>query len=324
MASLSFSPLLIATLLSAAQQPAVPIAALPDIPPPAVVTAPLTPGSWCNAPAPERGLFESDHAFPGFVGPITNPILTKDPRSLTEARVLFINNEIDPGNPLGPGDFQVYAMELRLALTDRLTIIADKDGYAEIHPAGAHTQDGWLNMAFGLKYTLVRDVEHQSLLAAGFMFEPQMGEGRVFQNQGHGLYTAFLSGGQEFKEKYHLIGNFGYQFPTDPDQNSSFLYTSIHADRQVCGWLYPLVEFNWFHYVASGNRGIPAAVGEGDGLLNLGTTSIQGHNIATGAAGVKAVLSKHMETGIAWEVPVSFPHHDLINNRITMELILRY
>ena len=39
--------------------------------------------------AETRGLLESDRAFPNFIGPISNPILTKDPRSLTELRPLF-------------------------------------------------------------------------------------------------------------------------------------------------------------------------------------------------------------------------------------------
>ena len=39
-----------------------------------------------------RGLFESDHAFDGFTTPLSNPVQSKDPRSLTEARFLFMGN----------------------------------------------------------------------------------------------------------------------------------------------------------------------------------------------------------------------------------------
>jgi hypothetical protein len=270
-----------------------------------------------------RKRFQSDHAFDRFVGPISNPVLSKDPRTLTEARLLFIQNEIDPANPLGSGSFQVYAMQLRLALTDRLSLIADKDGIASISPNGGPNQSGFLNLAAGLKYNIIRDVENQFLLSGGLMFEPTTGEGKVFQNIGDGLFTAFLSAGKEINTYNHVIANFGYQFPVDRSQNSSFFYTSLHVDRQMFGWLYPLAEANWFHWVSGGNHGLPPALGEGDGLINLGTSGVAGNDLVTVAAGMKAKLGIFTELGAAWEVPVS-NRHDLINNRLLIDLIFRY
>jgi hypothetical protein len=268
-------------------------------------------------------MFASDRAFEGFIGPITNPVLTKDPRSLTEARFLFINNVIDGNNPIGGGDFQVYAMQLRVALTDRLTLIADKDGYGVINSNPLGNTDGWLNLAAGLKYTLIRDVENQFLAAVGFMYEIPSGEAAVFQGQGDGLFTFFGTVGKEFGQCNHAILNVGYQVPVDADANSSFFYSQIHLDRQMFGWLYPLMEVNWYHWVAGGNRGLPPALGEGDGLLNLGTSGVAGNDLVTMAFGLKAKLNANAEVGAAWEFPVS-NRHDLINNRLTAEFILRY
>ncbi|HLN29349.1 MAG TPA: hypothetical protein VK395_16490 [Gemmataceae bacterium] len=267
--------------------------------------------------------FESDHAFDRFIGPITNPVLSKDPRSLTEARLLFIQDEIDPKDALGGGDFQVYAMQLRLALSDRLTLIADKDGIASIHPKDLPGHTGFINLAAGLKYDFIRDVEDQFLLAGGLMFEPQTGEGEVFQNQGDGLFTLFLSAGKEFACYNHVLANLGYEFPVDRSQNSSFVYTSLHIDRQLFGWLYPLAELNWYHWLSSGDRGLPPSLGEGDGLLNLGTSGVAGNDLVTAAVGLKARLNTATELGTAWEFPIS-NRHDLINNRLTVELIFRY
>jgi hypothetical protein len=277
----------------------------------------------CCCPRARR-LFESDHAFDNFIGPISNPILSKDPRSLTEARVLFINNEIDPQSLLGSGDFQVAACEVRVALTDRLTFIADKDGYAWIHPSvPALKGEGWLNINAGLKYTLVRDVEDQFLLTGGLTYEPPTGEAAVFQGLGDGVFTVFLASGKEFGNCAHLLGTVGYQFPVNSDQNSSFYYLSLHVDQQLLGWLYPLLEFNWFHYASGGDHGLPPVVGEGDGLLNLGTSGVAGTDLVTLAVGLKAHLSCHADTGVAWEFPIS-NRHDLLNNRLIAEMILRY
>src|SRR5215471_13536283 len=95
----------------------------------------------------KRGLFESDRAFEGFIGPITNPVLTKDPRSLTEFRFLFVDDYIPSEHALfHGGDFQVFGFEVRVALTDRLTFIADKDGFASIHPHAGHSTTGSVNI----------------------------------------------------------------------------------------------------------------------------------------------------------------------------------
>lgn len=278
----------------------------------------------CAVPAESgRKLFESDHAFDGFIGPITNPVLAKDPRSLTEARLLFVNNQIPPENLIGPGNFQVYGMQVRVALTDRLTFIADKDGYATLHPGAAiPSTAGWLDLAAGLKYTFIRDVEHQFLATGGFMYEIPSGEAKVFQHSGGGLFTFFGTMGKEFGCVNHFVGNFGYQQAVDEAKNSSFMYAQLHLDRQFFGWLYPLVEMNWYHYV-QGGAALPATLGEGDGLLNFGTNGMAGHDLVTTALGLKAKLGRHVETGAAWEFPIS-AHHDIIDSRLTAELILRY
>lgn len=271
----------------------------------------------------QRPTFMSDHCFDNFIGPVSNPVLSKDARSLTEARLLFIQNKIDPQHPLGSGDIQAYAMQIRLALTERLTLIADKDGYAVISPASGRTQKGWLDLAAGLKYAFIRDVENQFLLSGGFMYEMPSGSNEVFQDHGDGLFTFFATTGKEFSGNVHWLNTVGYQVPVDGDANSSFVYWSTHLDRQLWGWFYPLIEANWYHWVSSGNRGLPSALGEGDGLINLGTSGVAGNDMVTVAVGAKAKLSQRVEFGGAWELPVT-QRHDLLNNRLTAELIFRY
>jgi hypothetical protein len=272
-----------------------------------------------------RRLFESDYAFENFVGPISNPILTKDPRALTEFRILNVDNWIPHEHPLGGGDFQAYGFEVRVALTDRLSFIADKDGFASIHPHRGLSRTGALDIAAGLKYAVIRDPERQLLVTAGFQYEPDTGEEKVFQGHGAGTMTLFTSIGKGFGDCYvnHVIFNGGYQFPFDRTDNSTFFYTQLHLDRQLMGWLYPLVELNWFHWTDGGNRGIPPAIGEGDGLLNIGTSGVAGNDLVTVAGGVKAKIGRHLDTGVAFEFPIS-NRQDLLDYRLLAELILRY
>lgn len=313
---------------------AIPSSAVPGVKPiiipdsavlgsPQVISSADAPYQGCLGDGCARKLFESDHAFPNFIGPISSPVLSKDPRSLTEARMLHVSNWFPKGHPVfAGGDAQIYGLQARVALTERLTLIADKDGIARLHPQGGPQSSGFLNVAAGLKYTLLRDVEHQRLGAVGFQYEIPSGEAEVFQNHGSGVWTVFGIYAQEFG-CWHLLINEAFQFGQNARDNSSFFFTQIHIDRQLFGWLYPLAEFNWYKYVSGGNRGIPLAVGEGDGLLNLGTSGMEGKDLATLAIGAKAKVGRHLDIGAAWETPLS-DRKDLIRQRLLVECILRY
>ncbi|AMV28166.1 hypothetical protein VT84_27415 [Gemmata sp. SH-PL17] len=294
----------------------------PANPEPAAAPAPANPALCDLCTAPVRRLFQSDHEFDGFVGPVSNPVFSKDPRSNSYARFLFINNNIPASHPLGGGNIQVYALQTNLAVTERLSIIAEKDGLAHFATRNAPSQTGFLNLAAGLKYTFYRNVETQTLAAAGFLYEIPSGEAKVLQNHGAGSFAPFVSFGQEFAQKWHYLQTTGYYFPVNNAQGSSFLYNSFHVDRQVLGWLYPLAELNWFWYTSGGKR-LPTAIGEGDGLLNLGTRGQAGAHLVTAAFGAKAVLSKNYSIGAVFEVPLS-NRHDVLNQRLTVELIARY
>lgn len=296
--------------------------ATPDATPAPVATsfAPSCAAS-CFGNCDIRPLFLSDHEFDSFIGPISNPILSKDPRSNTYLRPLFINNNFPGDHALGSGSAQIYAMQVNLALNERLSIIADKDGLARIDTNGGVHSTGFVNLAAGLKYTFLRNVETQTLAAAGFMYEIPSGQDNVFQGNGAGSFTSFLVAGQKLGN-VHVLNTFGYQFPTNTHYNSSFIYNSFHLDVAIADWFYPLVEMNIFRYTADGNQ-FPPFVGEGDGLLNLGTQGVAGNTLVTVAFGAKAKLSCNLEVGAAYEIPIS-DRQDIIADRIIAEVIIRY
>src|SRR5689334_22588699 len=57
------------------------------------------------------GFLPSDHCFDSFISPLSNPFFFEDPRSLTEARGIFIDNSVPVQD--GAGDAQVWAGQLR-------------------------------------------------------------------------------------------------------------------------------------------------------------------------------------------------------------------
>jgi len=289
----------------------------------------LSSGQPLPGPIPQwddlnRPLFLSDHAFCNYIGPISSPYLSKDPRSLTECKFLFINNSFPADNPLFQGgDAQLYSVLVRLALTERLTFLLDKNGVASLSPHGIPHRNGWLNIAAGMKYTFYRDCDRQELMAAGFQYEPPSGTQRVFQGNGSGLVSVFFTAGKQLADNTHLLFNSACQCGVDRKLNSSFIFTQLHIDKQLFGWLYPIAELNWYQYITGGNTQIPSSVGEGDGLMNFGTSGMGGKTLFTGAIGLKGIISKQIEAGFAWETPLGY-RRDIINNRLIVEVLLRY
>jgi hypothetical protein len=261
----------------------------------------------------------SDHGFDNFISPMTNPVFFEDPRTLTEARFIFLNHHVP--DALGGGDVQVYALQLRAALTEDLSLIATKDGF--IVSDNPLINDGWADIALGLKYNLYKDVQNQEILSAGFTFELPTGSSQALQGNGDGEFNLFLSGGLELFPEWHYLTASGFRLPTNRAEESSVWYWSNHLDRQLGqSGFYLFGETNWYHWMGSG-RAFTLAPVEGIDLFNLGAVGVSGNDIVTGALGVKYKPSAAMELGLAWELPLT-DRRDVLHDRITFDCVLRY
>lgn len=70
---------------------------------------------------------KSDTCFNDFISPISNPTYFEDPRNLSELRFIYLHHEV-PAAAAG-GQINAVAMQFRARLTERLSLIATKDGY---------------------------------------------------------------------------------------------------------------------------------------------------------------------------------------------------
>ncbi|MCO6048017.1 hypothetical protein NG895_29290 [Aeoliella sp. ICT_H6.2] len=267
----------------------------------------LVLGCFCPTPC----------GFDDWISPMTNPVYFEDPRTLTELRGIFIQHKVPQA--AGGGDIQLYAVQIRAALTDRLSLIATKDGYAV--SSNPLIRDGWADVSLGLKYNLIRDYETESLLTTGFAYEMPVGSPRTLQGNGDGEFHLFVTGGTELCCDWHYLSAFGLRLPADDEAETTSLYWSNHVDYHLGHGFYALAEFNWYHWLESGNGGIPGVSG-GD-LFNFGSTGVAGNDIVTGAFGVKYKPNRLTEIGLAWENPLT-ERRDVLENRLTADLILRY
>ena len=269
--------------------------------------------------APLFGLIRpTDTRFNNFITPVSNPVFFEDPRNTSEARGLFINHTI-PGS-LGGKQAQVYAMQLRASLTENLSFIATKDGY--IVSQNPLLDDGFADVAAGLKYLFYKDAESQTLLSGGLTYALPIGSTQSLQGRCSGEFNIFANAGTEFLPNWHYVTATGFRLPSDSQLGNQIWYWSNHIDWQIGGGpLYLFTEDNWYHYM-SGASGLPLPIGGMD-LFNLGATGIGGQNCVTGAWGVKYKPASNMELGVAYELPYT-SRHDLMQNRITVDFIIRY
>ena len=256
-------------------------------------------GSMCD----ERlfGLFKrSEPCFDSFISPMTNPVFFEDPRNLTEARAIFLQHNVPAAT--GGGDVRLLALQLRAAITDRLSIIATKDGY--IMSTNSLIDDGWADVAAGLKYVLFANPTTQRIMSAGFTYEMPVGSPRAFQGNGDGEFHIFATGGMEIFDYGHWISASGFRLPGDRGAESSMWYWSNHLDYEVRDGWYAVAETNWFNWIDSGDNTALAGI-EGGDLFNFGSTGVTGNNIVTQAFGVKYKRNRHRELGVAFEFPVT-------------------
>ena len=283
----------------------------------------LTYDECAAAPALPKKLLgcfcQTERCFDDFISPMTNPVFFEDPRQVTELRGIFLQHRV-PATALG-GDVQLYALQIRARLNDKLSLIATKDGY--IVSDNPLIDDGWGDVDLGFKYSLLRDTRNRRLLSTGIVYDAPVGSNRSKQSMGDGAFHLFLTGGQEICDCGHWLSAFGWDLPIDSNANSEFIYWSNHFDYQVRKGWYALTEFNWFHWTNGGGDALGLTGVEGGDLFNFGSGGVEGNDIVTGAFGMKHKPNRLTEIGIAWEVPLT-DRRDVLENRLTVDLILRY
>ena len=262
----------------------------------------------------------SDTCFDRFISPTSNLLFFEDPRQLTEARAVFFHHNI-PSGTVGGGDIQAVAVQLRARLTDRVSLIATKDGFIFHQPSGPG-DDGWADVALGLKMTITENVEQQRLLSGGFTFELPVGSHRALQGSGDGEFHMFLSGGAQLGCRGHWLTGLGLRLPTDHTVRSQMFYWSNHFDYEFIDNLYGFFEVNWFHWLRSGDNAATDGLAGFD-AFNLGSTGVAGLDTVSLAVGSTLKVRCDDELSIGYEFAVS-DYKDLLDNRLYVTYSLRY
>lgn len=279
----------------------------------------------------EGGLIKpTDHRYDDFISPMINFVYFEDPRQVSEIRPIFVNHwvprNIGTGGAVSTGGtVQLYALQIRARLTDRLSLIAVKDGFIVDHTNGVLDgvlDDGWADVTAGLKYSLISDPKSGGLLSAGFTYEMPIGSQKALQDIGDGEFHFFLTGGQRFLNgDAHLLSSIGYRVPVDSGSQTTAIHWSNHLDYRITKKTYVFTEIAWWHFTDDAGAGLPGIAGQD--LFNLTATGVKGENLVTQSVGVKLKPNPKTEIGLAYEFPLS-DFQDIISSRLMVDLIYRF
>lgn len=255
------------------------------------------------------------------ISPVANPLHFEDPVIRSEIRPVFVYHNIHPRFLTGGGQAQLYALQIRYAITDRLAFIATQDGYFDVNSAALANPDGWMDLAAGFKYALIDDPANQFILTPGFTYMIPSGDRRIFQGRGGGEFDLFVSAMKGFGD-FHLTGNIGFRLPLVSAENSSFFHTSLMADYYLSRWFIPFVQMNTWTVMNAGTN-LPGVNSEGYDVINFGSGASQGVTQVTLGGGFRVRLTDNVFLGLAYEKAAAVPY-GLFDDRYTFDLSIRF
>ena len=266
----------------------------------------------------------SEGKFKRYVPPLAQPYFNETPYITTEARLVYLYNEIPKGFVTGGGSINIFAAQIRLALTERLGLIATKDGYTILKFDNVlPNSDGFENISLGFKYALFQRPEEEEIISFGIRYEPPTGSlstgGINLQGKGDGFLDYFLTGGKS-NNKWGIQGSLGIQQALDTDYNSSFFHWHAHIDYEMFKNLFPLIELNGLTAVDDGNR-TEISDFEGNDAANFGSTSSK--HVVSGTAGFRYRFTKNTILGVGYETALT-EQKDLLEYRTNLDLTIHF
>lgn len=279
--------------------------------------------------------------FEGFSAPVTAPYLFEEPFVTTGASTWALWHAFPDKSVFQGGNLYALAAQVRLALTERLGLVATKDGYIDLNGDNPLLDDskGYGDLGFGLKYELYRDEEQRFIVTPSLRYETTNGSRDVLQGNGEGMWMPGLSLGWGPGDA-HVLGTVVGSIPVDQDAESTVLSYHLHVDRELlCPGLAPFVELNGYHYLQDGDGQNTVKLSDGSRLTlsaaqaalrlsgfegydvaNLGSDGVQGNDVIAWAVGFRAQINPKVSLGFAYERPLT-QRRDLLKQRFTLNLL---
>jgi len=288
------------------------------------------------------GAATADAAFEQARKPMTNPVYFDLAVPTTYIHALYayhtLPDEISTtvGDVPLDGDVNIYALRIEYALNETFSLLAAKDGYIDFDPDDTlSSETGWADIAAGARWAFLYEPDDQMAASLKVLVEFSTGDEEVFQGNGDGTITP----GVDFLKlcgDWQFAASVGLTYPLDDDEESTVFYDSWHVSYAVAEKFFPMVELNHWYVVSEGDgeadfdkQGgtlVPAvATFEGGDLFNLGAeNSDDNESIVTLGLGLRCRLTDALDLGASYEFPLTDEEENLMDTRLTVDLVWRF
>jgi hypothetical protein len=267
---------------------------------------------------------------PAHVPMLSSPTIHEGAQINTEARAIYMYNDIPKGfiTPNGQGTVHALTFQLRYALNERWALIMTKGGFISTDFENSlPDDDGPSNFAFGAKYAIIAEPGLGRYLSVGGRYEAPIGDvnaGNVdLQGEGSGMFDTFMSWSSRVGDKTAFQSSAGFSMALDSDDDSSFFHYSFHVDYEALPQIYGFLEGNLLTTIREGDRTDATLFGsfEGYDLFNFGNTS--SGTVATLGVGARYRLTEYLLFGAGFEFPVT-GREDIVNFRFLSDAVLQF
>ncbi len=250
------------------------------------------------------------------VRPLTAPYFHEDSFVTTDLRAWYLNHDLD----VVGGDVTVAALQVRVALTESLQLVAYKDGYTDFDGGALNGQNGWNDIGAGLKWAFLQDWENQLHAAVGIGYEFGWGDDEVLQDTDELRLWASVNKGFD---ALHLGATVNYIIASDTDDgalgNADLVTLHLHADYYVNEWISPVVEINGYFVQDEGSTGAPFS-----GLDAVSVGGGEDEDTITGAIGLELrPLGPELGLRAAYETELS-DSTNLFGHRWTFSAVYEF
>jgi hypothetical protein len=206
---------------------------------------------------------------------ITAPYYNEDSFVTSDLRLWYAYHDFPNFGALGGGTGQVAALQVRLALTSQIQLVAYKDGFLFLD-TGLIDEDGINDIGAGLKFNFWQDFENQFHAAVGAGYEFPWGDSDVLQNDANARF--WLSADKGF-DRLHFGATINFLIETGDDDalgNSDRFMWNVRSDYYLFNWFSPSLNLNGYHALDDDDEVVPFSgldlinLGGGDDVVTLG------------------------------------------------------
>ena len=268
-----------------------------------------------------KGFLTGMSGYEDFISPVGMPVYFEDPFITTDLRLIYIYHDIPDDSVLRGGQIHVAAAQIRVALTERLALIATKDGYSWADSHITRAGDGWNDLAIGLKYALYSRPEDQFLVSMGMRWEWNNGSTDAWQGGDSQELSPFISLAKGW-EKWHYLCTVSGRIPTDHHDGNYSLVWNMHLDYALTEQFRPILEVHGIHWLSDSDR-LPIKEDYLD-VGSLGSGDARGQDFYSAGLGFRWQACKNVSVGLTYEVPLEAKSDNLQEQRVTLNTIVRF